>query len=342
MAKDYYKVLGISKSATVDEIRKAYRKLALKYHPDKCKDSNAEEKFKAVAEAYEVLSDERKRNIYDQLGDEGLRKAEAAGGSASEGANPFTWSGDPNHTFHMFFSSSDPFSNFMGDDDDDIFKIAFGGPGTARFTIGGVNGANRGRSSFGENMAGFRQPPQIRQDPPIFHDLKVSLEELLTGAKKKMKIKRKVLNADGRSTRIEDKVLTIDVKPGWKSGTKITFKQEGDQSPDTIPADVTFVIRDKAHTLFERKDSNLVFKKKITLREALCGTVFQVPTLGGDKMHELRLTEVVSPNCTRIISNEGLPNAKTGRRGDIIVMFDITFPDVLNSQQRRVISDFLP
>ncbi|KAI0986625.1 hypothetical protein GJ496_002810 [Pomphorhynchus laevis] len=335
MGKDYYSILGISKTATEDEIRKAYRKLALKYHPDKCRESNAEEKFKAVAEAYEVLSDKRKRNIYDQLGEEGLRNAEAGGGAGGSegGTTTFTWSGDPNQTFRMFFSGSDPFGAFMADDDDDMFSIGFGG-GSTRMTFGGGSGGGR---HFMDNFTN----KQKRRDPTIFYDLKVSLEELLTGVTKKMKIKRKVLNSDCRTTRVEDKVLTIEVKPGWKSGTKITFPQEGDQSPDAIPADVTFIIRDKPHPLFERKDSNLIYKKKISLRDALCGTTVYVPTLDNRK-HELRIQDVIGTHTTRTIPNEGLPNSKTEKRGDLIVTFDIVFPDTLTKEQKKVVFDYLP
>lgn len=107
MGKDYYKMLGISKTATEDEIKKAYRKLALKYHPDKNKNPGAEEMFKNVAEAYEVLSDKKKREIYDQYGEEGLKGnpgGHSGGGGQGHGGNyTYSFHGDPRATFAQFF-----------------------------------------------------------------------------------------------------------------------------------------------------------------------------------------------------------------------------------------------
>ena len=119
MGKDYYSILGISRSATEDEIKKAYRKLALKYHPDKNKSPEAEEKFKLIAEAYEVLSDKKKRDIYDQFGEEGLQGG--GGGSSgnsgfSGGSGPhftYTFHGDPRATFQQFFGTDNPFEMFF-------------------------------------------------------------------------------------------------------------------------------------------------------------------------------------------------------------------------------------
>ena len=277
MGKDFYKILGINKDATEDEIKKAYRKMALKYHPDKNKSPGAEEKFKEVAEAYEVLSDPKKKEIYDKFGEDGLRSGGQSGAPEAEGGshNSYSFHGDPHETFRMFFGEENPFSGFF----------PFGGPpgsgGSSTrvfFNTGGdpmdIDDDPFGRfGGFGgrQTMAGM---PNIhgghrskRQDPAIVHDLQVSLEDIYRGTKKKMKITRKVLNHDGRSTRMEDKVLTIDIKPGWKSGTKITFPKEGDQTPNNIPADVVFIIKDKRHPLFTRDGSNIKYKAKLGLRE---------------------------------------------------------------------------
>lgn len=116
MGKDYYKILGIVRGASDEDIKKAYRKLALKYHPDKNKDPGAEEKFKEVAEAYEILSDPKKKEIFDKYGEEGLKMGAGGGGpGGSTGSSPgagftYTWSGDPNETFRMFFGNSNPFA----------------------------------------------------------------------------------------------------------------------------------------------------------------------------------------------------------------------------------------
>lgn len=345
MGKDYYKILGIAKGASDDDIKKAYRKLALKYHPDKNKEPSAEEKFKEVAEAYEILSDSKKREIFDKYGEEGLKAGGGGGGGgpsagapggASPGGFTYTWSGDPNETFKMFFGNSNPFSMFFGEnggDDDESFggfQRGFGGFGPgSNFNIGGPGGGMHGAGG-GSNLQKKKS-----QDAPIFHDLLVSLEDIASGTTKKMKISRKVLNPDNRSTHIEDKVLTIDVKPGWKAGTKITFPREGDQGPNTIPADIVFVVKDKSHPFFKRDGSDLVYTAKIGLKEALCGTTITVPTLDGRKK-QVVITDVINPHTEKHIPGEGLPYPKqTNKRGDIIVKFDIKFPDSLNGVQKQ-------
>merc|ERR1712002_375205 len=163
------------------------------------------------------------------------------------------------------------------------------------------------------------------------------------GAVKKMKITRRVLNPDGKTTHPEEKVLTVDVKKGWKAGTKITFAQEGDQSPQNVPADIVFIIRDKPHSLFTREDEDIRYKAKISLKEALCGTTIQVPTLDPGRKIPLKISDVVKPHSSRRIAGEGLPLAKMNhKRGDLIVEFDVKFPDTLNSNAKQLLSDILP
>lgn len=336
MGKDYYKILGIAKGASDDDIKKAYRKLALKYHPDKNKDPGAEEKFKEVAEAYEILSDAKKREIFDKYGEEGLK---AGGSSPGPGSSPgsfsYTWNGDPNETFKMFFGNNNPFSMFFGnenaeEDDFSGFSRGFGFP--SGFNMGSQNMHGSGGTNLQKKKS---------QDAAIFHDLLVSLEDIASGTTKKMKISRKVLNSDNRTTRIEDKVLTIDVKPGWKAGTKITFPREGDQGVNTIPADIVFVIKDKAHPFFKREGSDLIFTAKIGLKEALCGTTITVPTLDGRKK-QVAISDVINPYTEKRIPGEGLPYPKmTNKNGDIIVKFDIKFPDSLSNAQKQHLNSIL-
>jgi DnaJ-class molecular chaperone len=289
MGKDYYKTLNLVKGASDDDIKKAYRKLALKYHPDKNKEPGAEEKFKEVAEAYEILSDPKKKEIYDKYGEEGLKMGSnggsagtagfgpGAGGGGGPGGFSYTWSGDPNETFRMFFGNSNPFAAFFdesgADDSESGVPGGFGGfPGMFRFTSGNFGPQMHQQMGGGGGGAGIGSGNNVSskkksQDPPIYHDLFVSLEDIASGTTKKMKISRKVLGSDNRTTHVEDKVLTIDIKPGWKAGTKITFPREGDQSPNTVPADIVFIIKDKPHQFFKRDGCDLVFTARISLRE---------------------------------------------------------------------------
>lgn len=351
MGKDYYKILGVSKGANDDEIKKAYRKLALKYHPDKNKSPQAEERFKEVAEAYEVLSDKKKRDIYDQYGEDGLRGGMGGPGGVNNDANgSFTYQfhGDPRATFAQFFGTSDPFGVFFGNDGggSNIFysdmggndmddPFGFGGRG------GGFPGAFRSQSF---NMQGSPNRKHKLQDPAIEHDLYVTLEDVYGGCQKKMKISKMVMSHDG-SARKEEKILNINVKPGWKAGTKITFPREGDQVPGKIPADIVFIIRDKPHPCFKREGSDIKYTSKITLRQALVGTVVKVPTLTGETLSISTINggEIIKPNTVKRLQGRGLPFPKEpSRRGDLLVAFDIQFPNQLNQNARDILSDLLP
>ncbi|KAK9718890.1 DnaJ C terminal domain [Popillia japonica] len=347
MGKDYYKILGISKNATDDDIKKAYRKLALKYHPDKNKAPGAEERFKEVAEAYEVLSDKKKRDIYDSHGEEGLKGGIPGDGGVGGNTFHYKFHGDPRATFAQFFGNSSPFQTFFNlgsfpfpDDNmdvDDPFGLGNVGPTRP----GGPGGAFRSHS-FNFHNSPSRGKDKL-QDPPIEHDLYVSLEDIMKGCTKKMKISRKVLQSDG-TTKKEDKVLTINVKPGWKAGTKITFQREGDQGRNKIPADIVFIIRDKPHPYFKREGSDIRYTAKLSLKEALCGTTVTVPTMSPETSLPLHfMNEIITPNTVRRIQGQGLPLPKEpSRRGDLIVNFDIRFPDHLSSSARDIIYDTLP
>jgi len=351
MGKDYYKILGVTKGSAEEDIKKAYRKMALKYHPDKNKSADSEEKFKEIAEAYEVLSDKKKRDIYDQYGEEGLKGGVPGGGGMDGGNFTYTFHGDPRATFQQFFGTNNPFETF--------FSMSNGGPQSRMFfgaddemelddPFGHFNPGGRGSpfrsQSFSHGSPGMGQHTKEKiQDPPVEHDLNVALEDILKGCTKKMKISRRVLNPDGRTARREEKVLTINVKPGWKAGTKITFQREGDQSPGKIPADIVFIIRDKPHPVFKRDGTDIKYAAKITLKEALCGTVIEVPTLGGERI-PLNLTgEVIKPTTVKKIQGQGLPLPRDSQsRGDLLVNFDIKFPDTLTKSSREILFDCLP
>ncbi|XP_068142068.1 dnaJ protein homolog 1 [Drosophila tropicalis] len=355
MGKDFYKILGIDKKATDDEIKKAYRKLALKYHPDKNKSPQAEERFKEIAEAYEVLSDKKKRDIFDQHGEDGLRSGGPTGpdGAGQPGSYSYQFHGDPRATFAQFFGSADPFGVFFGGGDS-----MFGGPGQSQsqgqeqmfmnygaddMFGGGGFACNPMAQAFRSQSFNAQAPTRKRQqqDPPIEHNLYVSLEEVDKGCTKKMKISRMSMSTG--QARKEEKVLSITVKPGWKAGTKITFPREGDQAPQKTPADIIFIIRDKPHTQFKREGSDLRYTAQVSLKQALCGTPLTIPTLQGDSIAVNTQGEIIKPTTTKRISGRGLPFPKEpSRRGDLIVAFDIKFPDSLPTNLRYQLSELLP
>ncbi|XP_059220176.1 dnaJ protein homolog 1 [Stomoxys calcitrans] len=339
MGKDFYKILGINKGASDDEIKKAYRKLALKYHPDKNKTPQAEERFKEIAEAYEVLSDKKKRDIFDQYGEEGLKGGIPGSGGGMDGGNGgYSYHGDPRATFAQFFGNADPFGIFFGSGDPTrIFESQTMFMGDDDMYMGGGPGGAFRSQSFNAQPSRKRS----QQDPPIEHDLFVSLEEIDKGCVKKMKISRMSM-ATGQA-RKEEKVLNITVKAGWKAGTKITFQQEGDQTPGKIPADIIFIIRDKPHPLFKREGSDLRYTAKISLKQALCGTSISVPTLHGDRITVSSQGEILKPTTVKRLSGRGLPFPKEpSKRGDLLVSYDIKFPDSLQPGTKELISEILP
>jgi len=355
MGKDYYKILGVSRGATDDEIKKAYRKLALKYHPDKNQSPGAEERFKEIGEAYDVLSDGKKKQIYDQFGEEGLKGGMGGGPQGGGGGMPnfgngqgfsYSYHGDPRATFSQFFGGSNPFASF--------FTANPGGMGGTEGMdidieelIGGIGsrGGMPGGGQFGRpgsfNYGGGPSKQAKVQDKTIEKEVPVSLEEICKGAEKKMKISRRIHHDDGRITN-EEKVLKINIKPGWKAGTKVTFNQEGDRIPGKIPADIAFIIRDKAHPIFTRDGTNIKYTYKIPLREALCGTIIQVPTLEGKKIGINCSGEVLKPTTTKRLQGYGLPFPKEpNRRGDLLVNFEVLFPDQLSSSSKQTLYDAL-
>lgn len=335
MGKDYYNVLGIAKGASEDEIKKAYRKQALRFHPDKNESVGAGDKFKEIAEAYDVLSDAKKKDIYDRFGEEGLKGSADAGGHSGPSFN-YTFNGDPHAIFAEFFGGRSPFDHLFShnvEDDMDINNPFY------PFGMGGMGGFHR---SFKSYPGGLHRGHEKKKDPPVVHELKVSLEEVFSGCTKKMKISRKRLNPDGCTIRSEDKILTVDIKRGWKEGTKITFPREGDETPINIPADVVFVVKDKPHPIFRREGSDIIYPAKISLKDALCGCTVSAPTLDGRTI-SVTSRDVVKPGTKKRIAGEGLPLSKCPeKRGDMILDFSVKFPDKLGQNTRDALENILP
>ena len=325
MGKRYYTTLNVlNESATAEDLRKAYRKLALEFHPDKNKSPGAEEKFKEISEAYEVLSDPEKREIYDKYGEEGTSRGNV----------------NSNRPWCEYRNSKETFWEPSGEDVFSKFGVFnFFGPNNY------TNPQRYNRESvddFSEYGPSSKKQKRLVQDPPLEKDLYVSLEELMHGCTKKMKISRRIFGADGSVT-TEHTILAVNVKPGYQEGTLITFEKEGDKKPGVIPADVVFTIRDKPHPKFSRDSkNNLIYTAKISLRDALTGGIVDVPTLEGQTI-SMKLNETVQPNCVKLISGEGLPLPKLSpnKRGNLLVKFDIIFPKVLSVAQRDVLLSVL-
>merc|ERR1712212_859123 len=178
------------------------------------------------------------------------------------------------------------------------------------------------------------------QDPPIERELYVSLEELYLGCDKKMKISRHVMNEDGHTSSVRDKILSIRVRRGWKSGTRITFKEEGDQGPNSIPADIIYILREKEHDLFKRDQDDLIYNAKIPLGKALVGCFVELPTLDR-RLLSVPINDIVHPNYTKIVKGEGMPKSDGSGFGDLRIEFDVVFPERLTPEQKTLIKNAL-
>ncbi|KAJ3688434.1 hypothetical protein LUZ61_017598 [Rhynchospora tenuis] len=344
MGVDYYNVLKVNRNATEEDLKKAYRRLAMKWHPDKNPKEDikiAEAKFKRISEAYEVLSDPQKRAIYDQYGEEGLKgmpppDSHSGPSNSSSSSNGSNYRYNPRNAedvFTEFFNSNKPFGfESMGRAKSMRFQTegagTFGGFGEGKFrpysegTSTGASGATGGGST-----APLKKPPAVETKLPC------SLEELYTGSQRKMKISRTVVRPNGQLA-TESEILTIDVKPGWKKGTKITFPDKGNEQPQQLPADLVFVIDEKPHDIYTREGNDLIIHQTIPLVDALTGTTVNLKTLDGRDL-VIKLTDVVTPGYELVVAKEGMPVVKEhGKRGNLRIKFDVSFPSRLNSDQR--------
>ncbi|KAF2026074.1 DnaJ-domain-containing protein [Setomelanomma holmii] len=351
-----YDSLGASSTATQDEIKKAYRKQALKWHPDKNKDNpQASEKFKEVSQAYEILSDPEKRKIYDQYGLEFILRggAPAPDQDAGPGSNPFEGAGGgypftgaggmPGGTRSFHFSSGgggpngfhfsnadDIFSQFMrnsGGGDDDFF-------GSGGFGMGGMPGKGRG----GRFSGGRRAPePEVTV---VEKPLAVSLEELYGGTTKKMKIKRKTYDSDTGRQSTQDRILEVPIKKGLKAGSKIKFSDVGDQVEGGTQ-DLHFIVSEKAHPLFTREGDDIKHIIELDLKEALTGWRRTVQTIDSKQL-SVGSGGPTGPTWTERYPNLGMPKSKKpNERGDFIVGVKIKFPTSLTSHQKEQLKQIL-
>uniref|UniRef100_A0A1J3JF74 DnaJ-like protein subfamily B member 13 n=1 Tax=Noccaea caerulescens TaxID=107243 RepID=A0A1J3JF74_NOCCA len=163
--------------------------------------------------------------------------------------------------------------------------------------------------------------------------LACTLEELYKGASKKIRISRVVLDVFGNSHTVEE-ILKIDLKPGWKKGTKITFQEKGNQAPGVIPADLIFVVDEKPHSVYKRDGNDLIVEKKISLLAALTGLTIGLTTLDGRNLN-IPVLDIVKPGQEIVIPNEGMPTKDSSKRGDLRINFEILFPSRRTSEQKN-------
>ncbi|KAI9683812.1 MAG: hypothetical protein M1829_004146 [Trizodia sp. TS-e1964] len=356
-----YDSLAISPNSTQEEIKKAYRKSALKYHPDKNKDKpDASEKFKEVSQAYEILSDPEKRKIYDQYGLEYLLRGgaeappEHSGGpmpSGFPGGMPGMSGGMPSsfgtgggaRTFHYnmdggtHFKFSDPsniFNDFFrgaggfGGDDENIFQQSFGGASS-----------RQRQSRFGDSNGGTRREGTA-EVTTVERPLPLTLEDIFTGTHKKMRIKRKTYDEATGKRSVQDRILEMDIKPGLKPGSKIKFKGVGDQEEGGTQ-DLHFIIQEKDHPLFRRVGDDIHTTIELTLLESLTGWKRTVTTIDGNSL-QVQHPGPTQPTWEERFPGIGMPKSKKpGERGDFVVGVKVKFPTSLTADQKRKLKEIL-
>ena len=301
--KDYYQTLGIPKTASQDEVRKAFRKLARQHHPDVAKDKkNAEAKFKEINEAYEVLSDPQKRKKYDTLGADWER------GGSSQPRPGWERAGTPGAGV-----GGGEFS-FGGTGFSDFFEQFFGGAG------------GRGGASF-EGFGGFPQDRATRgRGSDIEADLLVSIEEALHGAQKKVSFRR-----DPTS-----KIETYDVRipKGVREGQRIRLAGQGESAGHGQRAgDLYLHVRFERHPYYQVDGNDLIYDLELPAWKAVLGADATVPTPDGSA--RLKIPECSQPGRKFRLKGRGLP-AGRGARGDFYVQLDVTFPSELTDEQRSL------
>jgi len=307
--KDYYKVLGVPRTASQDEISKAFKKLARKYHPDlNPGNAEAEPKFKEANEANEVLKDPEKRKLYDQLG-----------ANWQQGQNFQRPPGFENMHFQFNGGPGGGFGGGAGGFSD-FFETLFGG------AQGGPRGGFGGHAGFG----GHQMRSRRGQDAEVTYE--IGLEQAYAGGPQSLSLQEQVYGPDG-NPRLQTKTLKVNIPPGVKDGQKIRLSGQGSPGAGHGEAgDLYLKIKLAPHPQFKVKDDNVIFDLKLTPWEAALGAAVRVPTLDGAV--EMKIPPGISSGAKLRVRGKGL--GASGRRGDQMVRIMIQSPKELSPEERAL------
>ncbi|XP_052235856.1 dnaJ homolog shv-like [Dreissena polymorpha] len=303
--RDFYKILNVPKSATTNQIKKSYRKLAKEMHPDKNKDDpDSEQRFQDLGAAYEVLSNEDKRKIYDKHGEEGLSKSDMGG--------------------------HDPFASFFGD-----FGFGFGGGGRQQ---------EQERPKGGDVVMDLEVTLEelysgnfieVMRYKPVAKPAKGTRKcncrtEMVTTqlGPGRFQMQQQQVCDDCPNIKFvpEEHALEVEVESGMRDGQEYPFVAEGEPHMDGDPGDLRFRIRQQKHARFERRGDDLYTNVTITLLDAMAGFEMDIPHLDGHTVHVVR-DKITWPGAKMRKPNEGMPNYENNNvRGSLYITFDIDFP----------------
>lgn len=354
MVKDtkFYDLLNVAPTASETEIKKGYRKAALKYHPDKNPSEEAAEKFKEITAAYEILSDSQKREVYDQYGIEGLQ----GGGPGGMGGM------NADDLFSQFFGGGGMFGgagaqrgpqrghdikHSIGATLEELYKGR-----TAKLALnktilcktcdgrGGKAGAVKKCTSCGGSGVKF----VTRQMGPMVQRCQTTCTEC-QGAGDIINPKDRCKSCSGKKTQSERKILEVHIEPGMKDGQRIVFRGEGDQEPDVVPGDVIFVVDEKPHSTFKRRGDDLIYDYEVDLLTALAGGEFYIKHVSGEYLKVVIIPgEVIGPNSIKVVEGKGMPIQKLGGYGNLFIKFTVKFPsnNFTSEENLKKLEEILP
>jgi molecular chaperone DnaJ len=359
--RDYYEVLGVSKTASIDEIKKAYRELARKYHPDVTKEEkgHAEERFKELSEAYEVLVDADKRKLYDQYGHAGMQGQFSGGGFDWK---DFTHAGDirdifgdsggfgfNGNLFDMLFgmggrSSRGPHQgqSLRFDIEITLDDAAKGGkreitiPRTVKCDACFGTGAKDGKISTCPACGGKGQVQNVQQRGSS-RFVTVSACPRCRGAGSQAE--QRCPKCSGRATTLKTSKISIDIPKGIDTGMRLRFQGAGDESPDGgPPGDLFVVVHVKEDELFKRDGADLWMDWPIAFHDAALGAEVEIPTLDGKAM--LNVPPGTQDDSVLRMKGNGLPRLDSRGRGDQFVRIKIKVPKKLSTEQKALLKKF--
>jgi len=347
----FYDLLGVTPTASDSDLKKAYRKMALKYHPDK--NPSAGEKFKEISMAYEVLSNSEKRRLYDMHGEQGIK--EGGGGGGGGGFH------SPMDLFDMFFGggggggSRGPrgprrTKNLMHQLSvslEDMYK------GTTRKLALQKNvictdcdglGGREGAVQRCPNCRGTGMQVRVQQLGPGMMQQIQSVCHECQGQGERIDPKHRCKTCNGRKVTRERKILEVSVDKGMEDGQKITFSGEGDQEPGLEPGDIIIVLDEKEHSVFKRNGIDLIMKMQISLSEALTGLKKTIHTLDNRTLVIQTVSgEVVKNGDIKCVYGEGMPTYRNPfEKGKLIIQFAVQFPERLDPAVAAKLEKILP
>jgi len=346
----FYDVLGVPPTASDSDLKKAYRKLAMKYHPDK--NPEAGDKFKEISLAYEVLSNADKRRIYDQGGEQAIKEGGSGGGGGFH---------SPMDVFDMFFGGGEGFGgrrqrgprrtknlvHQLSVTLEDLYK------GTTRKLALQKNvicdacdglGGKPGCFKKCDICRGSGMQVRIQQIGPGMVQQIQSMCGECHGEGERVDPKLRCKKCNGKKVNRERKILEVNVDKGMEDSQKITFTEEGDQEPGLEPGDIIIVLDEKPHELYKRNGMDLIMKMDISLRESLCGFKKIINTLDDRALVMQTIPgEVIKTGDFKSIQGEGMPQYRNPfEKGRLIISFNVVFPDRLETDIASKIAAILP